>query len=688
MQNQLVPMLGDSITFMIITITLVLFVFFVYREYLSLQQARQQLKDIAGIKSNADSNEIPWNKVNDVQRVWILEHLVYASTSNGVEIESKNNQWLTKSPISQLLPPHDSARYKLIPALLTSIGITGTFLGITMGLSQFDMGGDSKALLASAGELLEGMKTAFYTSLAGLSSSAIFMAYMKYSSSALAKEQRKFISKLSSDYFEASAIHYLKNISNNGQQEVIEAQMRSAQVMESMGEKMEATTQTLAQLGSSFNGDVIAEKVSTALSSSIENTMAPMLGSIKQELDSLKDIKEQSQKELVQLLINEMKVELIVPVTEELNKTSAAVTNSNEIAAQLNSNVERVVTSTSETVNTINEFQKETMLKLQSFAESLKDILNSFKEDTQGAMTSIASEVQSMLENTSQGMEQQRIAFEQSAQRASGAFVEMKDSLESALDERQKAEKGLFDSVTNRVSSLLDDVTESFESQTSVIAQTGEEASKLMQSAKAELQQGLGDIDTKVKSMSDTVQKELDAFRLQYQENLTSYFEQQNDILESSLSKQRTGLNEVVENFRQVFESEYKARHNLLQELTAQYEKLEASAGTIERVAKAIGLNEASKMAELQDVAHTMSREIALLKKEYAQASATFTDVIENLPKAMDDYFSRANESFETFFKDFDHSASTIHNKLSQAAGYLINAESHRRERELDEANA
>ncbi|MCG6489470.1 hypothetical protein K6U37_10895, partial [Vibrio parahaemolyticus] len=153
------------------------------------------------------------------------------------------------------------------------------------------------------------------------------------------------------------------------------------------------------------------------------------------------------------------KVELIVPVTEELNKTSAAVTNSNEIAAQLNSNVERVVTSTSETVNTNNEFQKETMLKLQSFAESLKDILKSFKEDTQGAMTSIASEVHSMLENTSPGMEQQRIAFEQSAQRASGAFVEMKDSLESALDERQKAEKGLFDSVTNRVSSLLDDVT-------------------------------------------------------------------------------------------------------------------------------------------------------------------------------------------------------------------------------------
>ncbi|MCG9777579.1 gp58-like family protein [Photobacterium damselae] len=322
----------------------------------------------------------------------------------------------------------------------------------------------------------------------------------------------------------------------------------------------------------------------------------------------------------------------------------------------------------------------------------------------------------------------------------------MKNSLEAALDERQSAEKVLFENVTGRINGLLSEISTSFENQTSVLAQTGEtasnlmnqaqkdfevsvqmrrdeeahlfgemesritglvqnsqaifqeqaeaiklvgnEASSVMQSAKSELQQGLGDIDSKVKSMSETVQHELEAFRLQYQENLTRYFEQQNDLLEDSLSKQRNGLNDVVDNFRNVFESEYKARHNLLQELTAQYEKLEASAGTLERVAKAIGLNEASKMAELQDAAHTMSREIALLKKEYAKASATFTDITENLPKAMDEYFTRANESFETFFNDFDQSASTIHNKLSQAAGYLINSQVLRREFEADEVNA
>ncbi|EPX4142213.1 hypothetical protein ACW0FS_001832 [Vibrio vulnificus] len=862
MYDHLAFISGDWVTDAIILTTAAVFLFFSFREFVAVIKTKIQLKGLGKIKLEASSNVINSKSLKKEQLVWVTDHLVYAPTQDGIVVETKGDLWLTKSPISQMLPSIDSSRYKLIPALLTSIGITGTFLGITLGLSEFTMAGDSKALLASAAELLEGMKTAFYTSLAGLGTSALFMVWMKISSSVLAKAQKELISTLSSQYFEASPIYYLKNISNEGQKEVLEAQLRSASAVELMGEKMEATSHSLTQLGTSFNGEVIAKQISTALAESIETSMTPMLGEIKQELSALKDIKEQSQKELVELLIQEMKSELIAPVAEGLSKTSAAVTSSNEITSQLNSNIERVVTSTSETVDTINEFQKETMLKLQSFAESLKVILASFKEDTQGAMTSIASEVNTMLNNASQGMDSQRVAFEQSANKAASAFEGMKNSLEAALDERQSAEKDLFENVTGRINDLLSDISTSFESQSSVLAQTGEtasqmmtqaqkdfemsvqqrreeeskmfvevesrlsnlvenaakgienqqsafeqsadkassafegmknsleaalderqsaekvlfenvtgrinrllseisssfenqtsvlaqtgetasnlinqaqkdfevsvqmrrdeeshlfgemesritglvqnsqaifqeqaeaiklvgnEASSVMQSAKSELQQGLGDIDSKVKSMSETVQRELEAFRLQYQENLTRYFEQQNDLLEDSLSKQRNGLNDVVDNFRNVFESEYKARHNLLQELTAQYEKLEASAGTLERVAKAIGLNEASKMAELQDAAHTMSREIALLKKEYSQASATFADVTENLPKAMDEYFTRANESFESFFNDFDQSASKIHNKLSQAAGYLINSQVQRRQIEADEANA
>lgn len=50
------------------------------------------------------------------------------------------------------------------PSILTSVGIFGTFLGVALGLSEFDTG----AVEDSVPQLLEGLKTAFWTSIAGL----------------------------------------------------------------------------------------------------------------------------------------------------------------------------------------------------------------------------------------------------------------------------------------------------------------------------------------------------------------------------------------------------------------------------------------------------------------------------------------------------------------------------------------
>ncbi len=817
-------MLQTVLNYIVIGLTFLLFFNFVWRERKARFDENKRLKKISRLNTGETNSRLKAVDLDDDVRLWIADHLVFDYESDELVIENKKGKWLSKSPISQMLPSYDGSRYKLVPALLTSIGITGTFLGITLGLADFNMTGESKALLSSAAELLEGMKTAFYTSLAGLSLSAAFMLIMKYSASKLVIKQNEFLAEIAKHYLEASPVMYLKDMSKDNQQELIDAQLRSSQAMETLSENMSVSVELLASLGQSLDaelmakqiggavsssineqvtpslvgikqelttlghsldgevmakqiggvvstsinekvtpglvgikqeltnlghsldGEVMAKQIGGVVSSSINEQVTPSLVGIKQELVKLNEAKQQDQQELIAVMMAEMKTQLIEPLVTELEKTANAVENSNSVSEQLNVNVEKVLSSTAKTLDTIDHFQQETMLKLQSFAEVLKDILTSFKDDTQGAMTTIATEVKAMLNQAEQGMDKQRSAFELSAAQASGAFESIKNAMAAALLERQDIEKQLFDDLTKRITGLLDEMSQSFDSQTAVIANTGkaattmmnqaqhdfeksvetrregekhlftemetrisglltesqdvfqqqantiklvgEGAKDVMSSAKDELQQGLGDIDNKVKLMSSTVQQELESFREQYQQNLTSYFTQQNDLLEDSLGKQRDGLNGVVDNFRDVFESEYKTRHNLLEELSAQHEKLQQSAKTIEQVAKAIGLNEASKMAELQDAAQTMGREIGQLKLEYSKAAASFNDVTENLPKAMDDYFSRANQSFEGFFNDFDSAASSIHNKLSQAAGYLINSQVQRRQFEEDEREA
>ncbi len=64
------------------------------------------------------------------------------------------------------------------PALLTSLGIFGTFLGITIGLFHFDVNNVDNSI----SDLLNGMKTAFITSLIGMALSIFIKIFQSFSS--------------------------------------------------------------------------------------------------------------------------------------------------------------------------------------------------------------------------------------------------------------------------------------------------------------------------------------------------------------------------------------------------------------------------------------------------------------------------------------------------------------------------
>lgn len=68
--------------------------------------------------------------------------------------------------------------FESIPNVFTTLGILGTFLGITHGLLFFNT--DSALLSKSISELLNGLKIAFLTSIAGIVGSLIFSQLVKW----------------------------------------------------------------------------------------------------------------------------------------------------------------------------------------------------------------------------------------------------------------------------------------------------------------------------------------------------------------------------------------------------------------------------------------------------------------------------------------------------------------------------
>ena len=83
---------------------------------------------------------------------------------------------------------------------LVGLGILGTFLGLTIGVESFDSS-NVEHIQSSIQTLLAGMGTAFYTSLIGMSSSLIFIAYDKRWRNRLSKDLFEMTESLDNQYY-------------------------------------------------------------------------------------------------------------------------------------------------------------------------------------------------------------------------------------------------------------------------------------------------------------------------------------------------------------------------------------------------------------------------------------------------------------------------------------------------------
>lgn len=82
----------------------------------------------------------------------------------------------------------------LVPDVMTSLGILGTFVGLVWGLREFEPS-NYEAMTASVTSLVDGIKVAFLTSIYGLSMSLVFSYSMKNGYSALMNRMQTFLDR-------------------------------------------------------------------------------------------------------------------------------------------------------------------------------------------------------------------------------------------------------------------------------------------------------------------------------------------------------------------------------------------------------------------------------------------------------------------------------------------------------------
>lgn len=297
-------------------------------------------------------------------------------------------------------------RYKVftyIPQLMVGLGMLGTFYGLSSGLSGLELG-NVDSIQNSVGELLSGVKTAFYTSLFGLAYSILYTILLNFYMVEIEKiifEIRKKIGAITKkivnqNYIEeiSKRLEEIKS-SNNDMATTLNNQI------ETMGKNLNENIVNFSNnIGGNFKNElsnvldkIFNENLVMNLNNSLENisnvflTNSEKMQEFKSEIVNM--IKDLSELKLSYMNVleetNNLKSEFKITM-ENLNNGLSGITESiNEVSRkykETTNELEQIIDTLTNSQNNnidILESNKEVMEVATTLLENSKDMLSAEK---------------------------------------------------------------------------------------------------------------------------------------------------------------------------------------------------------------------------------------------------------------------------------------------------------------------
>ena len=270
---------------------------------------------------------------------------------------------------------------EMIPSLISTLGVLGTFAGITLGLYYFN----TNDLTTSIPLLLNGLKTAFFTSLAGMVGSLFLSAQVN----------KLYDDKTSgvSDSAEAAGI-VVKAL--NAMQEHMQKQAQSQTLFyKSAQQLMQNLDQHMQKMSANSDSMSLAVNSLGLNVSSIEKTQSSIEGKTESVLLSVGNIEETNRRIVVTTSEQASKV------GEMLDHTEALVSGQDEISKHVSKFGDRLHGEIVEIEDKMAETNKLLTEKFEEFAELLKksntealvEVMKKVTEEFQKQMNSLINKL-------------------------------------------------------------------------------------------------------------------------------------------------------------------------------------------------------------------------------------------------------------------------------------------------------
>ncbi|TAE76306.1 MAG: hypothetical protein EAZ83_28455 [Oscillatoriales cyanobacterium] len=305
---------------------------------------------------------------------WFSDHLAGDTIAGGeaYRAQVKSGRFLLFQYPGILGRSAPRSQWRFVPSVLVALGVLGTFYGIQTGLQNVNLGSleDTKQLLPSISTLLDGMKTAFSTSLMGLGSSSLFTIVLAWGDRARVANQSNLRNKLDkiAKLQTPEQLFSRANSSGGDTESAIELAI----------ETMRTGFAQIVEAQSNVNSQDLGQQIGLA--------MTPVFQDIRQELSVLQQIKSDQGEEILNNLLSGLRTEVIQPVVGRLDQSAQLTQEASEAVRELKNELGGISSSLAQSILTIQTFQQDTLVQLQEFANNLQQILGQFQTDMEKAL--------------------------------------------------------------------------------------------------------------------------------------------------------------------------------------------------------------------------------------------------------------------------------------------------------------
>lgn len=477
----------DTITLVVILFILCLFVYALIRVW---TKTRRIIRDCDSLIFPASHEDLSKTKIgrilleNDLGQT--SDYIEDAISTQGVAAGYKLNLRLMQA----------------VPSILTSLGILGTFIGLSVSVLMFNTA-SSESIRTSIETLLAGMGTAFFTSVVGMVFSLIFLLIERVLYNKICNSVDSLCSRINKQYHRPSGALLdagLEKISN-----------KIDGLQHSFGNNLDKffdnkLTPVITDISRHIDGlqltfgndldKVFDEKVTpviTEISHKLEKPARTIADSLLVEFKKLSDSFADHLTEKVNNKMNEL-LEQFVLATNEMKGVPAAINTATEnliksgelcIDAQkeftkeaqtniekytegltnaVNTATDNLIKSGETTINAQKEFTKETQSRFEKYTEDLTNAVKGQLSEIQQQLESASGALKGIPEEINQSVEAQKTVTEEFSQQIA-KLGSIEEIYSAAIEKITAANQDLADAKSNigTLTTKISDVAESIE---------------------------------------------------------------------------------------------------------------------------------------------------------------------------------------------------------------------------------